>query len=52
LKFFVTALYFVETAAVRNGGVGLHVEDIALNWGGMNTIFTAGKLVLTADILW
>jgi hypothetical protein len=26
--------------------------EIATQWGGMPTIFTAGKLVLTADILW
>ncbi|KAF2705688.1 hypothetical protein K504DRAFT_440054 [Pleomassaria siparia CBS 279.74] len=48
----VTALYFVEVVAVRNGGVGLHVAELVVHWGGMPTIFTAGKLVLTADILW
>ncbi|KAF2008891.1 hypothetical protein BU24DRAFT_429151 [Aaosphaeria arxii CBS 175.79] len=48
----VTALYFTEVAAVRNGGVGLHVMEIVMQWGGMETVMTAGKLVLTADILW
>lgn len=45
-------MYADITALVLYGGVGLHVVDLIQNYGGMPTIFTAGKLVLAADILW
>ncbi|KAF2197577.1 hypothetical protein GQ43DRAFT_424280 [Delitschia confertaspora ATCC 74209] len=47
----LTALYGVELAVVIQGGVGLHQSWIYVN-KGMPTLILAGKLVLTADILW
>jgi hypothetical protein len=42
----------VISAAVLTGGVGLHVMEVVMKYGGMPTVMTAGKLVLVADIVW
>ena len=42
----------MHIASVRNGGVGLHVMELMEKWGGVETVYTLGKLFLAGDILW